>query len=307
MDKVCVFMSTYNGEEYLGEQIDSILQQENVEVMLYIRDDGSCDKTLQIIETYIKQGRNIIVKKGENVGFQKSFAIISHESEEADYYAFADQDDVWMPNKLSHAIGMLKPILDPALYGGNILITDASLQNEKKWVNNDTEFEYQEHKIKHYYALGYTMYACSMVWNRKLQILIEKYMPKYFVSHDVYLTMLTGAVGYFVVDKEAMIYHRVHGNNAAGIENNLFKRIKKGYRLYWGKQRRRLSKVAKEIIENYSDCINREKPGVQLLHDIAKCPQSWKNRWNLFTSIEIKLFNGTSRFYIFCLIITNRL
>lgn len=307
MNKVCVFMSTYNGEKFLREQIDSILQQKDVDIVLYIRDDGSQDNTIHIIEEYINQGSNIILRKGKNIGFQKSFAYISHENVEADYYAFADQDDVWKLDKLVHAISMLEIISGPVLYGGNIIITDAELRYVTKWAKNDKEFAYIERLIKNCYALGYNTYACSMVWNRELQALVERHMPKYFVSHDVYLTMLAGAVGHLLVDGDAKILHRLHSNNTAGIDKNLLKRLKKGYQLYWGRQRRHLDMVVKDIIQAYSDHIIKENVGVNLLYNVAVYSRSWKTRWCLMNSPEIQLINWKRRFRIIIFIITNRL
>lgn len=300
-------MSTYNGEKFLREQIDSILQQKDVDIVLYIRDDGSQDNTIHIIEEYINQGSNIILRKGKNVGFQKSFAYISHENVEADYYAFADQDDVWKLDKLVHAISMLEIISGPVLYGGNIIITDAELHYDTKWAKNHKEFAYMERRIKNCYALGYNTYACSMVWNRELQALVERHMPKYFVSHDVYLTMLAGAVGHLLVDGDAKILHRLHSNNTAGIDKNLLKRLKKGYQLYWGKQRRQLSKAAEEIIQVYSNQIIEGKKGVNLLYDVAECSRSWKIKWRLLNSYEMKLMNWKDCLRITSYIFANKL
>lgn len=100
---VQVVMSTYNGEKYLKEQIDSILSQEGVDVRLYIRDDGSSDRTTDILASY-QEHKNVKIEKGNNLGFAKSFLTALDECDEADYYAFSDQDDVWEKDKLSTAI-----------------------------------------------------------------------------------------------------------------------------------------------------------------------------------------------------------
>lgn len=104
---VQVVMSTYNGEKYLKEQIDSILSQEGVDVRLYIRDDGSSDRTTDILASY-QEHKNVKIEKGNNLGFAKSFLTALDECDEADYYAFSDQDDVWEKDKLSTAIEILE-------------------------------------------------------------------------------------------------------------------------------------------------------------------------------------------------------
>lgn len=73
MSSVAVLMSTYNGEKYLKEQIDSILAQKDVDVTLFIRDDGSSDNTIGICKEYVEKHKNIVLKTGENIGVGNSF------------------------------------------------------------------------------------------------------------------------------------------------------------------------------------------------------------------------------------------
>lgn len=110
---VQVVMSTYNGEKYLKEQIDSILSQEGVDVRLYIRDDGSSDRTTDILASY-QEHKNVKIEKGNNLGFAKSFLTALDECDEADYYAFSDQDDVWEKDKLSTAIQSINTPSNPS-------------------------------------------------------------------------------------------------------------------------------------------------------------------------------------------------
>src|SRR5690606_22970708 len=113
MNSVLVLMSTYNGEANLIEQLDSIRKQDDVLISLLVRDDGSVDNTKSIINDYKRSYSDFDVELicGENVGFARSFtSLVSHAHEIAqkglifDYYAFADQDDVWLSSKLSRAV-----------------------------------------------------------------------------------------------------------------------------------------------------------------------------------------------------------
>ena len=100
---VIVVMSTYNGEKHLREQIDSILAQDRQPVSLLVRDDGSTDGTVQILEEYEKQGALELIR-GENLGVVGSFiSLIARVADSADYIALSDQDDVWHADKLSRA------------------------------------------------------------------------------------------------------------------------------------------------------------------------------------------------------------
>ncbi len=109
---VVVLLSTYNGSEHLKEQLDSIMSQTNVQVELYIRDDGSTDDSVQIAKKYTS---NVI--QGKNIGYVNSYINLIQTAPIAGFYALADQDDIWFPDKLSTAISNVrkqnnnKPIL----------------------------------------------------------------------------------------------------------------------------------------------------------------------------------------------------
>ena len=121
---VCVYMSTYNGEKFLQQQIDSIFQQKNVNVTLLVRDDGSTDRTVDIIKA---QKQKIVLLEGMNIGAENSFMELLYYEQDADYYAFSDQDDVWMPDKLCTAIGKLVGVKGAGLYACNLYYTDENL------------------------------------------------------------------------------------------------------------------------------------------------------------------------------------
>ena len=102
MKSVLVIISTSNGEKNIERQLDSIFAQVGVDIRVLIRDDKSSDNTVEIVSEYarIHPTYRLDIMQGENVGFAKSFWLGLSLSGDADYYAFADQDDVWKPNKL---------------------------------------------------------------------------------------------------------------------------------------------------------------------------------------------------------------
>ena len=126
-------MSTYNGEKYLKEQLDSILNQECVDVNLLIRDDGSSDNTIEIIESYQIEYPNITLIKGKNEGVIASFMDVLFVAPECSYYAFADQDDVWLPEKISITLAMMQSYEkvygshNPVLVHTDLYVVDESL------------------------------------------------------------------------------------------------------------------------------------------------------------------------------------
>ena len=124
MISVAVIMSTYNGEKYLGEQIDSILNQKDLEVTLFVRDDGSSDGTKNILEKYARDNGKIHINFGVNAGVGNSFMNALYSVPDTfDYYAFADQDDIWLENKLFQAVKALQES-GKMLYASNQENTD---------------------------------------------------------------------------------------------------------------------------------------------------------------------------------------
>lgn len=122
---ICVVMSTYNGEKYIEVQLDSLLKQNDVNLTIFIRDDGSTDHTSEILNHYSQKYNNIIVSLEKNIGFKKSFLKALKDAPESDYYGFCDQDDYWFPNKLSSTLNLLYDEYNLAF--GNAIVTDENL------------------------------------------------------------------------------------------------------------------------------------------------------------------------------------
>ncbi|WP_240782926.1 glycosyltransferase [Escherichia sp. E1130] len=98
---MAILLSSYNGEKYIREQLESIIKcYRDFDLHIHIRDDGSVDSTCEIIKNYMSQNHSIFLYEGENVGVIASFLWLVKKVEDYDYYAFCDQDDVWDPLKL---------------------------------------------------------------------------------------------------------------------------------------------------------------------------------------------------------------
>lgn len=132
MKEIAVCMSTYNGEKYIREQLDSIFSQEGITVKLIVRDDGSTDSTISIIENSPPQLYEIQIIKGKNIGCENSYnqlCMYALQNINADYYAFCDQDDFWLPTKLHEAVKVLDNYDNdmPNLYFSNLTLVDERL------------------------------------------------------------------------------------------------------------------------------------------------------------------------------------
>ena len=221
--KIQILLSTYNGEKYIREQLDSYIALENYEnVSVLIRDDGSTDKTLEILNEYReKHGFEVIF--GENIGFNASmYEIMKHRDRECDYYAFSDQDDVWLKDKLVRAIDKLscedKSV--PLMYAACSYLTDESL--------NITGCTLVPKKSLGFYN-AMVQNVCpghSQVINRALMdILSELYSDKIMVL-DYWTYLLAGAVGRVVFEKTPSTLYRQHKTNAIGCEHSRLKVLK---------------------------------------------------------------------------------
>ena len=248
-------MSTYNGELYIRQQIDSILKQEGVRVSLLVRDDGSEDKTVQILQEYQKHGL-LRFYQGNNVGPGFSFLDLMKHAPASEYYAFADQDDFWISDKLAIAISKIKknPQDTYKMYCGRPRIVDEKLNPLDK--DSDRNHMYIpktfEQKLIYRGIVG-----CTVVFNNSLLKLVNDHHVNYLEMHDcwLYQTCIING-GAVIYDKDVHILYRQHGNNVIGAGNNRKKVWKKNInRLIKGKHER--SQTAEELIRIYR---NQLKP-----------------------------------------------
>ncbi len=207
---ITVLLSTYNGEKFLREQIDSILSQDSVDVKLVVRDDGSKDNTTNILSEYQKAG-SISYYSGNNLGAAKSFMQLLIDAPESEYYAFSDQDDYWKSEKLKIAIKSIEAYEDePALYLSQTQLVDENLNLIDSIIINPL-LTFGESLVYEFAA------GCTIVMNRKLRDILITYMPNYIAMHDVWVYSVALAIGAKIVfDKTPHILYRQHGNNAIG-------------------------------------------------------------------------------------------
>ncbi len=257
--KLIVLLSTYNGEKYLREQLDSLLRQTLLPDRILVRDDGSGDSTISILEEYSKKHPFISYYQGENLGPAGSFWDLICHCEEADYYSLCDQDDVWFDDKLERAVGMLeKEEKDiPLLYCGRYVLTDGELNP----LNSDVSRLYGFTDFAHS-LIYHTSPGCTFVYNHKAREKVVKYdiTKQYCLIHDSLIHKITALFGKVILDEEPHMYYRQHGNNEIGMDANVF-RVFKGRveRFLSGKIRNYRSRTAASLLEVYGDEAEKEK------------------------------------------------
>lgn len=131
---VVVVLSTYNGERYLGAMLDSLLRQDYPNFRIMIRDDGSSDGTLAVIDAYCSKYPGKVIRSchlTRNVGVTRSFLSLLECVEQGAYLMFCDQDDVWFDNKISTFMARMREVegdgTAPALVFGDMIVTDQDL------------------------------------------------------------------------------------------------------------------------------------------------------------------------------------
>lgn len=220
--KVAVLLSTYNGEPFIREQINSILnQQGNFELDLWIRDDHSTDQTRAILSEYEMAGK-LNWYTGENLGAAHSFIDLIKHCKGYDFYAFSDQDDFWMPEKLQSGIDQIRAIDTAALCTGNAELVDRDLSSLGRAV-------YKAKPRTDFYTIVCAggLLGCTMVFNHHLAQIVQKYAaPPRLVMHDFYLSVLCAAVdGAIIYDPVPYMKYRQHGKNVYGVPHGLVKTL----------------------------------------------------------------------------------
>lgn len=222
MVKVLVLMATYNGEKYIKEQIDSVLAQDDVEVTIRISDDGSTDDTLKIIDNYLPLKNVTFTQNRPGTGSAASnFLGMIKNTEDYmyfDFFAFADQDDVWLQEKLHKAVMTLKN-QNADFYFSN-LIKWNSLKDEKSILKKSFQLK------KYDYLFEGGSAGCTYVFNVRFFEAIKQNFSKLDLSgwnsfsHDWYIYFLARINNYKVaVDNNAYILYRIHDSNVHGQMN----------------------------------------------------------------------------------------
>lgn len=214
MKKITVVMSTYNGSKYIEAQLDSIFQQVGVKVLCYVRDDGSTDDTLQVLKKYASTSGDLIICEGENVGWERSFLLALKDAPQADYYAFADQDDIWFEDKLISGIKMLEKEGSknkPCMYHCNKISVTEDLKPLAHQVRRTPRPLNRQNALIQEYAQG-----CSIIMNENARQLVTKYIPREKIAHDYWCGLLCYLFGEVIYDNKPHFYHISHGNNASG-------------------------------------------------------------------------------------------
>ena len=301
MKKVVILMSTYNGEQYLREQLDSILSQTYKNIEILIRDDGSTDSTISIIDEYKKRQAHLSYYQGENLKPAKSFMDLLSKASDADYYAFCDQDDVWKPEKLETAIFKLEnlPPEDPNIYIGALTFVDKDLNIIGHRKDTLYKLTFAESWI-YCVATG-----CTMVMNNVLKDLINSIRVDNIQMHDIWaFRMCLAYGGNAIYDYTPYILYRQHGNNVVGANTSIrrkwIERIKKTCHLKQGERWLMSLEMKKHCIDSIPE------PQRKVLNTIVNYKSSFVDKMTLLFGKEYQTNNKYQNFIFRCAVLLNR-
>ena len=286
---VQVLMATYNGEKYLKEQLDSLLEQTGVSVKILVRDDGSTDKTISILDAYKSNGL-LDWYCGEHLNAPRSFLDLVNNSDEADFYAFCDQDDVWDKDKLQIAVKSLLYHENniPLLYYSGLRAVDENL-NMLFIHRLDTR------RSMHTNFLMSNIAGCTAVFNKCLKDIVSSKSPRFFQMHDNWILMVCLAIGgKVVIDPNPHMSYRQHGNNTVGIGNSIISKFKEAHHYIVD---RKIKDQCVCLMECYSEKMIPEY--YEYVKSICEYDNSLKNR------VAFALF-GDFNYYSFSLNILMR-
>jgi glycosyltransferase involved in cell wall biosynthesis len=213
LPRVNVLLSSFNGAGFLRAQIDSVLQQQGVKVSIVIRDDGSTDpKTLEQLEQW-QQHPQLEVYYGENRGATASFfKLLGLADDSAEYYAFCDQDDIWLADKLARGVNRLQQLdEDCALYCTRLTYVDAQLEPAGLSRAPRAAITPANALVENFGA------GCTMVFTPALRRLAMRQSdPRLIVMHDWWLYLIAAFLGQVDYDMTPSILYRQHEANLVG-------------------------------------------------------------------------------------------
>jgi len=254
-NKISIALATYNGEKFLSQQLDSLLNQTYQNIEIIICDDNSTDNTINVIENYIKKYSNIILYKNKKqLGFVKNFEKVIKLCK-SEYIALCDQDDIWIKNKLEVQIQEMK-LLEKMYKNRPLLVhSDLKMINENEKIIHSSYFKFRNYRLKNKKDLAYILGACSVMGNTILfnQLLKNKILP--FIEdievHDYWIALVNELYGKRKTIYEALVLYRIHHKNSSNNKDTLqqIKRTKEINLPYHNINR---DKLLKEIMYNFT-------------------------------------------------------
>lgn len=228
MANVLIILASFNGEEYLSQQLDSILNQNYTNWHLIIQDDGSDDNTVSIANDYAKKDSRIEVRKNESVqhgAFINFHSLINYCKDIVpfDYYCFCDQDDIWLPNKLNVMMSMMSKLSQPQLCYADMDLIDGSNRCIGASLSDNLGLKYKN-KLSTFFS--HNVFGCNVMVNRLLFFAVPKVdlnnIYTKILSHDNLYAKFAATVGSISYSSQITMHYRRHEKNVTSKQKYSF-------------------------------------------------------------------------------------
>jgi len=274
-----IIISTYNGERFLDEQINSIFDQRYYEWVISIRDDNSVDNTQSIVEIFSNKSPNKVVIVKDflgNLNVKESYSLLMQQ-EDVDYLLFCDQDDVWLPDKIDKTLAAMRAAEErfgaetPLLIHTDLCVVDRDLQpiapSFWKYQNLNPRLGMKLNRVMPQNVVT----GCTVMINRPL-VKIAAPIHEGAIMHDWWLALVAVLFGQVVYLDEATVLYRQHGENSIGAKRWGIKTILKKAQ---SKQEVRASMLrtmrqAQALLERYRDKMSPEQ--IAMVEAYAQLP-----------------------------------
>lgn len=285
-ETVLILLACYNGSEFICQQIESIQHQDYEDWVLWVRDDGSTDNTINIVRNFAETDKRIrlfVNNNNSKRGPAKNFEalMLLADKENIKYFMFSDQDDVWRKNKLFLMVEKIKKIenqsssLEPILIHSDLEVVDSSLNTINK-----SFFVYQGinhepiNSVRILLPQNFVT-GCAVIFNKSLLSLALP-VPSEVIMHDWWLSLLASSAGRLEYVDQALVKYRQHSSNEVGakpIFSSLFS-FKDG----WKGRLRRGEKHFVEGISQARQLIKRiEERSIPISRDVENCIAFYSN------------------------------
>ena len=249
-----VLLATYNGTRYLREQLESLEVQTLPPARVLVRDDGSSDDTVALLERWVAGRPGSALLQGERLGVVDNFfSLLSYPDDRSEFFAFCDQDDVWLPGKLERAVAVIRarPTDEPVMYCSRVELVDEDLRHIcYSRIPKRVGFP---NALVENVATG-----CTVVLNRSARDLICRRLPQRALMHDWWCYLVVSAFGRVIFDEAAALKYRQHGGNQIGATGSRLDSFKRRLGRFLGRERgaSRRSDQAEEFRRCFGDLLS---------------------------------------------------
>jgi len=281
MKKVAILLSTYNGEKYLKNQLDSLMTQSYKDFEIIARDDGSSDDTVEILKSFSIK----LLKSEQNLGAKGSFGELlkyAVQNGDSEYFMFCDQDDVWKEDKIEKTLAKMQDMENTYSDMPLLVHTDLEVVDEKLNTINSSFYAFQ--KINPFednlnkFLVQNSITGCTIMINRELA---QKCLPipSKAIIHDWWIGLVDSKFGKIGYLNSPTIQYRQHNNNTVGAKGfSIHVIVKKIYMLFTSDIVKQYQSQAQAFLEQYQSELDIET--IKMLEDFTTLEQKswWQKR-----------------------------